>query len=415
MGELATTIGRLRAAGTDTPRIPEGDHIDQDDIDALAKWFAAEPPEVISWGRGRMRLGFEVAQTVATSSMAPYAQQHLLSNLRLAWRAWLDAWAPDPTLRFDRAANDLIHGLAVRVAYRDEGVSDDLTAALNRDLDPEAFLWSGVFSTLADWPECAVALIRQRTGRIPEGFCGVAWLDLCNRLVRHGHLSMHPFDHPRGWSQLAEWIERVDQPTPGVSAVGAVPYLRSPRPLLEAARRHPHPAVRRRANWAQAMLDEDEGFLALTEESGDPRTHHLAMHYLDDLGCPQLAPATTRSADFQALATMAQWLAQPLEFGQPPDWLEFYDQRMLDWTPTGDRRPVWLVRFGYARRGKGDEIGVGMVGSVTHTLFGEVTDGLPPLHIYALHCCWELQTQHDPRAPEARTVQAGLALLGLEA
>ena len=42
----------------------------------------------------------------------------------------------------------------------------------------------------------------------------------------------------------------------------------------------------------------------------------------------------------------------------------------------------------------------------------EVPD-LPADAIYALHCCWELEVNKDPRAPETRSIEAGRQLLNL--
>ena len=52
-----------------------------------------------------------------------------------------------------------------------------------------------------------------------------------------------------------------------------------------------------------------------------------------------------------------------------------------------------------------------MVGSITFSLFGETTEDLSPEDIYALHCCWELEVNDDPRAPEERTIEAGRKIL----
>ena len=52
-----------------------------------------------------------------------------------------------------------------------------------------------------------------------------------------------------------------------------------------------------------------------------------------------------------------------------------------------------------------------MVGSDTFALFGEDTAGLSPEDIYGLHCCWELEMNEDPRAPEERTPEAGRRIL----
>jgi hypothetical protein len=112
------------------------------------------------------------------------------------------------------------------------------------------------------------------------------------------------------------------------------------------------------------------------------------------------------------MAQMCNWLMHPMEFGAAPDEITQYDTRVLDWPPTNDRRRLWLFRYRYAPRDGADAAeGIGLVGSVTFALFGEVTAGLPAEDVYALHCCWELQTNGDPRAPEQRTAAAGRKIL----
>ena len=78
----------------------------------------------------------------------------------------------------------------------------------------------------------------------------------------------------------------------------------------------------------------------------------------------------------------------------------------------------WIKQGGSLRgytypgeEGKGPDVGLGMVGSTTFALFGEATDDLPPEDVYGLHCCWELQSNQDPRAPEERSAAAGRAIL----
>jgi hypothetical protein len=56
-----------------------------------------------------------------------------------------------------------------------------------------------------------------------------------------------------------------------------------------------------------------------------------------------------------------------------------------------------------------------MVGSITFSLFGETSPSMSPEDLYALHCCWELGVDDDPRAPAARSIAAGRALLGFPA
>ncbi|HEY8430731.1 MAG TPA: hypothetical protein VIL20_20270 [Sandaracinaceae bacterium] len=110
------------------------------------------------------------------------------------------------------------------------------------------------------------------------------------------------------------------------------------------------------------------------------------------------------------MAACAEWLAHPNEMGRPPDSIELYDHRVAAWPPTNDVRPLWLFRYAYD--GESPAAGLVMFGSVTFALFGETSADLSPEDAYALHCCWELAMNGDPRAPEQRSVRAGRKLLG---
>jgi hypothetical protein len=137
------------------------------------------------------------------------------------------------------------------------------------------------------------------------------------------------------------------------------------------------------------------------------------MHYLTELGAEDRIPLLARSDDFKAISEMCQWLAHPSEFGSPPHEIHQVDTRELFWPPTNDRRKLWVFRFEYPPRdGKAEPtIGHGMVGSVTFALFGESTPDLSAAQIYGLHCAWELEIKYDPRAPQKRTAEAGVAIL----
>ena len=88
---------------------------------------------------------------------------------------------------------------------------------------------------------------------------------------------------------------------------------------------------------------------------------------------------------------------------------------------------MWLFEYRYLPEDSDDqagdededddegEVGVGMVGGITHSLLDETSPEMPVEDIYALHCCWELAFRLDPRAPEERTVEAGRVLLAAAA
>jgi hypothetical protein len=141
----------------------------------------------------------------------------------------------------------------------------------------------------------------------------------------------------------------------------------------------------------------------------------MARQYLEELGHAERIPPAALKPDFRAMAEMCLWLAHPHEFGEPPTDIHLFDTRELDWPPTNDRRRLWLFRYTYAGRGEDgiDEVGLGMVGSITFALFGETTAEMSPEDAYGLHCCWELEMNEDPRAPKKRTAKAGRKLLGI--
>jgi hypothetical protein len=171
--------------------------------------------------------------------------------------------------------------------------------------------------------------------------------------------------------------------------------------------------VQLEAAWASAKIGSRAGVEVLSRACQDVKTSAVAVAYLEELGELNAIPARAKDPDFAAVAEMCRWLAHPMEFGRPPDEAGLFDSRTLFWPPANEPRRLRLVRYCY--RGTGpdgaDEVGVGLVGSITFALFGETSSGMPPEDVYALHCCWELEVEGDPRAPAERTAAAGRELL----
>jgi hypothetical protein len=113
------------------------------------------------------------------------------------------------------------------------------------------------------------------------------------------------------------------------------------------------------------------------------------------------------------MAEMCDWLAHPQEFGLPPEEIELYDTREMLWPPTNDWRPLWLFKYRYNATDDDESSteGIGMTGSIAFSLIDETSAGMAPEDIYALHCCWELEANEDPRAPAERSVEAGRSLI----
>lgn len=153
--------------------------------------------------------------------------------------------------------------------------------------------------------------------------------------------------------------------------------------------------------------------IALADAAGDPRKGNRPLALLEELGRLDAAPPVTTTVEHAALTELAEWLAYPTEFGAHPDALRVYDTRELFWPPTNDRRRLWLIEYTYEASADRNErdVGVGMVGSITFSLFGETSAEMSPEDLYGIHCAWELETNGDPRAREERTAAAGRRLL----
>ena len=207
----------------------------------------------------------------------------------------------------------------------------------------------------------------------------------------------HPFDSDAGVARLRAWLEDRDEEhfSYAVSAVAALPFLNhtARAKLLEIGFAHSSPQVSMEAAWAAGKLGMESGIAALAAACLDLNRSSRARRYLLELQREDAIPAAANSPDFAAQAAFAEWLAHPSELGRPPDEIDIYDHRTLRWPPEFADCPVWLIRY----RVKDttdlvpDDVGVGMVGTVTFCFFSYELHQRPPEDGYAIHCCWELE------------------------
>jgi len=285
---------------------------------------------------------------------------------------------------------------------------------------PDEYMWDVVFGLFGEvnHPQAA-ALADALRDPLPTEFAAVAYLDLCNTLLRADRLKKHPFDTASGRAPLEAWLTDSDPDhfSYAHSAAAALPFIgaKARAALAALAMDHADANVQIEAAWASAYRGGTAGLKFLARACEDPRTAGRAVAYLEELGKADRVPAPAREPNFEAMAQMCSWLAHPQEFGAPPSEIELFDTRELDWFPTNDTRRVWLFKYTYAGReddGR-DTVGIGMVGSITFALFGESTPDLSAEDVYGLHCCWELEVNNDARAPKRRTAKAGRKLLGI--
>lgn len=235
-----------------------------------------------------------------------------------------------------------------------------------------------------------------------------AVLDLANKLVAAGRLSPHPAATRMDLLRQALDSEE-DGPAPaltGVSVCYALSLMPGPEALelLEQAKEHPDPEVRLEALYGRTRLGVPGAEEELARATLDPVIALRAREYLEELGKAHLIPQGAKDPVHMAKAEMVSWLMHPNEFGEPPDSIELWDRRVLDWPPTGDRRELFLFVYSYTvwTPAEEQERGVGLVGSSTFSLTGDTQpppEGTPE-DAYVAHCLWELRQEGDPRGEE---------------
>lgn len=317
----------------------------------------------------------------------------------------------------EKTESDLMFVLKILAIYQTEEGTRRVIQAARRPLNPDGFMWSVILQQYGEEHPQTDDLLRELNVPLPAGFLRVALLDCANMAARSGREGDHPFDSWTGTQQLEAWLTSTDESefSYAVSAAAALPFISPPErdQLLAVALDHPGLDVQMEGAWAAVRIGNESGVKLLSRWCLDPRRSARAARYLTELGLEQSIPEASRDPDFVAMAELCEWLAHPQEFGRPPDRIELYDTRRLYWPPTDDERPVWLFLYRYrpTEEGEHEEVGLGMVGSITFALFGEATADLSPVEAYALHCGWELEVNRDPRAPAERSIENGLRLL----
>ena len=311
--------------------------------------------------------------------------------------------------------------LKVLGLYRVPEAVDLIGKAAHRPGLDDSYLWEVIFKTFDQQHPLRLALCDRLRDPLPGGFAGIAYLDFANAFAREGFIDDHPFDTPEGLERLLAFLRNSDPEAFGAAlgAASALPFIeaKAREPLLALAMDHSSTKVQLEGAWAAAKLGSEAGVRFLARMCLDLNHSVQARIYLQELERHDAVPERSSEPNFEAMAMLADWLSHPMEYGRAPDEISLYDTRELLWPPVSDVRRLWLFRYKYASTEPGtpDRDGVGMVGSITFALLGETSPEMPPEDIYALHCCWELQVEDDPRAPADRTIAAGRKLLGFGA
>lgn len=403
------------------------------EIHALGEVSLADPDDAIAVCEALGRLPPEPPDDSATRSPL-HAVLGLLQGVetREAYEVVVDRGVPrlsavvlrlldDPESGTEARRGIIAFALKVLGLYRVPEAVDLIAEAARRPGMEDAYLWEVIFRTFDQQHPLRLPLCDRLRDPLPGGFAGVSYLDFANALAREGFTDDHPFDTPEGRARLLEFLRDSDPERFGRahSAAAALPFVEgSDRdPLLALAMDHPSTAVQLEGAWASARLGSEAGVRFLSRMCLDLSHSLQARLYLQELDRHDAVPERASEPNFEAMSKLVDWLSHPMEFGRAPDEIALVDTRELLWPPSNDLRRLWIFRYRYDPDGPdspGGE-GVGLVGSITFALFGETSPEMPPEDIYALHCCWELQVEDDPRAPADRTAEAGRRLLGFGA
>lgn len=306
--------------------------------------------------------------------------------------------------------DDVLFALKILAMYGTRAGTDLVIRAARQPLRPVAFMWSVILQAYAEGhPECQ-RIFDELSDPLPRDFLAVALLDCGNAAKMNGAAFPHPFDSPAGKKQLESWLTDAieDNYSYAVSATAALPWINGCDPLIALALDHPSPDVQIEAAWAAAKLGRDAGVRWLSCSCLDVNLSDRAKRYLNELGRADAIPVEAEDASFRAKAEFAQWLAHPNELGRPPDELEIVDQRVLNWPPEYEPKPFWLMKYRIKDQTglKDDDVGVGLVGSITFCLFSYKLEQRPPEDSYAIHCYWEMTAQEliaETDVPEQST------------
>lgn len=275
--------------------------------------------------------------------------------------------------------------------------------ATRQPLKPDGYVWSPIMHQYCDGHPQTELLFRSLSDPLPTGFIGVSLLDAANDVLLENNSIAHPFDSADGKGQLRVWLtkgdpdenEDSDEYSYANSAAAALPFLSGPErdDLLALALNHRDEGVRVKAAWASARLGNQDGVHRLSQYCLDFKHAESAKRYLIDLGSEDKIPEKSKDPVFEAITEFSRWLAHPCELGRYPDALELVDRRELAWPPS--RSPKWFSLVKYRAKdptGLGeDDVGCGLVGSITFCFFSHNLEQRPPEDCYAIHCCWEME------------------------
>jgi hypothetical protein len=324
-----------------------------------------------------------------------------------AWQVLKDRGVPrlvsivDRFLDGDRLleVDDLLCLLCRLAESRTPEGTDAVIRAAHRPIKPDDFWWNPIFHVYSEEHPERERLFATLAKAPPKAPLGTRLAGAANSALLDGATFRHPFASGAGVRELEVWLTDSDPDHSGwaYNAAVALAFIdnNDRDRLLAIALAHPQIEVQLEAAWAATKLGREEGIECLQRYCLDINHSDKARRYLVELDRSDAVPPEAEEPSFRAQAEFAQWLAHPNELGSTPDGLRIVDSRELAWPPERERKPFWLIEYRvrdpYGL--KPDDVGAGVVGSVTFCLFGYKLNERPPEDAYAIHCAWEMQCQ----------------------
>lgn len=316
---------------------------------------------------------------------------------------------------------DLLFLKVFAIYGNEEGITIIANKFLN-GLKADSYLWS-IIIKLIGYEKYKTNLFLEKINfispdKLSKGFILSSYLELANMhmfqlededicpesIEGYELLHSHLFNNEEGFKILKKAIssKNSDSFSTAVSATTAIPFLNKEYQdvLLPLSREHPFIDVSIESAWSGSKIGHENSIKQLIEYSKDYHYALKSINYLEELGLKKYLPESSKDKEFMALAEMSDWLRHPNEFGAYPDKAEIHDKRELFWPPLNQVKELFIVKYSYDfwNVDGTTEHGLGLVGSVTFSLFDVDTLDKSPLEIYAIHCAWELglENYEDP-------------------
>lgn len=301
-------------------------------------------------------------------------------------------------------AEHLLTGLQTFAMYGAKTAEELILNAIQKKIGTDEFQWEQIFETVLTAPLPSDEFFARLKQNLPAGQAGLALLSAANVAAVDGELKSHPFDSATGLKRLRVWLSDRYDSSPAYSATVALAFVSEEirSQLLPLALRYPDPYVQLEAGWAAGRQGDEQGLRMLAGYCRDLEYSERAQRYLEELGRGELIPDEAKAPDFRARALFSDWLQHPNELGEAPDEVEVVDSRELKWPLEEKPGTFWLIRY-LKRDSSGlepDDVGCGLVGSVTWCFFDPQMLRRPPEDVYAIHCAWEMEQQELIRLQE---------------